>query len=295
MRYILENEKLKVFIESVGAEIKSVVNKETDMEYMWYAKPEYWGRTSPILFPFVGAVVDKKYRFEGKEYTMESHGFARDLEFEVDQLSQEEIWFELKNSESTYANYPFCFTLRIGYILCKNNLKVKWEVYNPGQNREDNNLYFSIGAHPAFNCPIGGEDSKEGYRLFFGDAAEIHHHGNLNGTCTHEDILLKLENNRAVITKDFFDRSTYIIENKQLSTVAIETPDGKAYVTVKFDTPLVGIWSPVHGKNAPFICIEPWWGRADYDDFTGELQEREHGNVLEQNETFKNEYEIIFE
>lgn len=294
MRHILENECLKVEIESFGAELKSVVNKMNNREYMWCADEKYWARTSPVLFPFVGSVVDKKYRFEGKEYEMGSHGFARDMEFETTSENDNEIWFRLVDNNETYVNYPFRFVLEIGYVLVGNSLEVKWKVTNPGQDREDEKLYFSIGAHPAFNCPINNEADKSGYRLFFGSADKINHHGNLHGTCTREDICLKLENHRAVISNDFFDRSTYIIENKQLDTVAIETPDGNAYVTVEFDAPLIGIWSPVNGKNAPFVCIEPWWGRADYDDFKGNLQERDYENKLTKGEIFTNSYKITF-
>lgn len=35
---------------------------------MWDAKPEYWKRTSPVLFPIVGSLNNGSYRYEGKEY-----------------------------------------------------------------------------------------------------------------------------------------------------------------------------------------------------------------------------------
>lgn len=294
MRYVLENDILKIEIESVGAELKSAVNKNSGIEYMWYAKPEYWKRTSPILFPFIGDVVDGKYRFDGKEYQTSSHGFARDMEFDLLSSSNDEIWFEIKDNETTYENYPFHFGLKIGYVLKDNALDVIWRVSNPGQERNDETLYFSIGAHPAFNCPINGEESKAGYYLNFGNAEEIIHHGNLKGTCTHEEITLPLDEHKALITEEFFDRSTYIIEDKQVDYIAIETPDGKPYVEVIFDTPLVGVWSPIGGKRAPFICIEPWLGRADYDDFTGDITERDYENSLAKGEELTNTYTIKF-
>lgn len=295
MRYILENEKIKVEIESYGAELKSAICKDTKKEYMWQADPKFWGRTSPVLFPFVGDLVNKKYMFEGKAYDMTSHGFARDKEFDLVSKTENEIWFVLRDSQETYTNFPFHFELEVGYEIIGKQVKVKWKVYNPGQERENQNLYFSIGAHPAFICPIDGEADKCGYKLFFDAENEIKHHGNLRGTCTREDLTLVLNDGRVEITKDFFDRSTYIIENKQLKTIGIENPKGEKYVTVDFDTPLVAVWSPVGGKNAPFICIEPWWGRADYEDFRGDLTEREYGNVLEKGDTFKNTYTITFE
>lgn len=294
MRYILENDLLKVEIDSYGAEIKSVKNKATGFEYIWCGDPAIWGRTAPVLFPFVGTCKDKKYVFEGKEYAMTSHGFARDKEHEVVSYSKSEIWFSLKDSKETYENYPFHFEFLNGYKLEDDTVTVTWKVKNPGQEREDKNLYFSLGAHPAFTCPIHGEKNKSGYKLFFEGINEVKHHGNLTGTCTHEDLTLKLEDNRIVMGEDFFERSTYIVEGKQTGKVGIEDPAGHRFITVSFDMPLFAVWSPA-GKNAPFICIEPWCGRADYDDFNGDLPAREYGNTLGEGGEFKKSYSVKFE
>ena len=80
MRYVLENDTLRVEIDSFGAELKSVKRKSDGKEYMWYADKKYWGRTSPVLFPFVGNCRNKEYRYGGKTYAIGQHGFARDME-----------------------------------------------------------------------------------------------------------------------------------------------------------------------------------------------------------------------
>lgn len=293
MRYTLENESLIVTVDTFGAEIKSVKNKATGREYIWCGDSAYWGRTAPVLFPFVGSCRDKKYSFEGTDHEITAHGFARDMEHTVVSNTDTEIWFSLKDTEDTYKKYPFHFDFMNGYKLEGNTVSVIWKVVNPGQDRADSNLYFSVGAHPAFVCPLNGEDNKAGYKLFFEGVNEIHHHGNLTGTCTHENLVLPLENNRVAITPEFFDRTTYIVEGRQTGCVGIESPEGKRYITVRFDTPLFGIWSP-EKKNAPFLCIEPWCGRADYDDFEGDLTQREYGNTLAKNAVFENTYTIEF-
>lgn len=84
MRYVLENDTLRVEIDSFGAELKSVKRKSDDKEYMWYADKKYWGRTSPVLFPFVGNCRNKEYRYGGKTYAIGQHGFARDMEHTMD-------------------------------------------------------------------------------------------------------------------------------------------------------------------------------------------------------------------
>ena len=271
MRYILENDTLRVEIESFGAEIKSVKRKADGREYMWCGDPEYWGRTSPVLFPFVGAPKNKEYRYEGRTYPMGQHGFARDMEFALEAQEGKSIWFVLSSTEETYAKYPFRFRLHIGYMLDENEVSVHWKV----DNTDEKPMYFSIGAHPAFLCPINGEQDKTGYRLRFGNLTDrLHHHGNTpDGMAVMTDEELELEDGEAVITPGFFDKCTYMVEGAQTGEVSILDRDGEAYVTVRFDAPLFALWSP-EGKEAPFLCIEPWYGRCDAVDFEGSLAER---------------------
>ena len=291
MRYVLENEKLHVEIDSFGAELKSVKNKISEQEYMWQADPTYWGRTSPVLFPFVGSVKDAAYRHEGVTYKMGQHGFARDMEHELVAQTDSAIYFKLNSNEETMKKYPFSFILKIGYELEDNTLKVLWEVENDSADRQ---LHFSIGAHPAFNCPLYGEENKAGYKFYFANVDEIHHHGHTDtGLSIEEDIILPLENNRVTVTPEFFDGSTYIIEGRQTDEVALEDPNGNRIVSVSFDMPLFALWSPP-GKNAPFICIEPWCGRCDAKDFDGELSERAFNNALDAGKTFQTSYTMKF-
>lgn len=316
MRYTLENDQLKIEVDSFGAELKSVVSKTTNVSYLWNGDPAFWGRTSPVLFPFVGSLKDKSYICKGKTYSMGQHGFARDMEHTLLSQSSDALWFILKSSEETLAKYPYEFILRIGYILESNTLRVLWEVENPSEET----LPFSIGAHPAFLCPNPVGDNKEGYQIFFGKyeaqkpcflekqgtinshleqflpLSAIHHHGNTldTGLAISEDLMLPLKDGYTPITPDFFDRCTYMIEGNQANVVSLVNPKGEAYVTVYFNTPLFAIWSP-EKKNAPFVCIEPWFGRCDHVDFQGELSEREYTNLLENGKMFCTDYVMQFQ
>ena len=290
MRYFLENALLKVEIDSLGAEVKSVMSKSENREYMWYGNPKYWGRTSPVLFPFVGSLRDHAFTWQGRKWPIGQHGFARDLEFTVTEQAGTAIRFRLESTPETLQKYPFPFVLEITYTLEAAELKVSWTVLNPGSTE----LHFSIGAHPGFLCPIHGERSKAGYRLVFDGCTEIRHYGNdrESGLALHEDLSLVLQDHKAVISEDFFDRCTYIV-NGQCGSVGIEDPAGRRYVTVKFDAPLFGIWSPEE-QNAPFICIEPWYGRCDTVDFTGTLDAREFGNRLAPGDSWQAGYSILY-
>lgn len=302
MRYVLENEVLQVEIDSFGAEIKSVKRKSDRLEYMWQADPAYWGRTSPVLFPFVGALKNKEYRYEGKTYSMGQHGFARDMEFVCEALDgrhgaaagtkgEHAIWFVLESDARTYEKYPFQFRLHIGYELRINEVKVSWKV----ENIDTKPMYFAIGAHPAFLCPVHGEADKNGYGLRFGGVKdELHYHGNTpDGMAEMTDHVLQLKDRSVTFTPGFFDAGTYMVEGKQTGHVELLDRNGAAYVTVDFDTPLFAVWSP-EGKNAPFVCIEPWYGRCDTADFTGSLAERAYENGLAAGGSFEALYSMRF-
>lgn len=297
MRYTLENEQLIVEIDSHGAELKSVRNKKDNKEYMWQGDPKYWGRTSPILFPIVGGLKDKRFIWKEKEYPMGQHGFARDKEFNCLRAGTNEARFVLDETADTLEKYPFRFHLEIGYELIGDTLKVIWEVISPEETDGSSDpLYFSIGAHPAFNCPIHGEESKTGYRLVFPGKESLSYYGNETpgGLADEKDLhTLTMEDGGVTITEDFFDRCTYIIDEHQTGTCGLADPEGKPYVMVTFDMPLFAVWSP-EKKQAPFVCIEPWCGRCDSYDYEGTLENRRHGNKLEKCGVFETSYEIRF-
>lgn len=291
MQYTLKNNRLEAIIESFGAELMSLKD-DMGKDYLWYGDSAFWGRRSPVLFPFVGKVKDGKYRYNGVEYAMGQHGFARDMEFAFLSQTEDEIWFMLESNEDTLKKYPFVFRLEIGYKLVENTLKVMWKVINPA---EVETIHFSIGAHPAFLCPLEeGTKQSEYFLQLDVNEAEYYSASMESGLRLPDKRVLKLENGRCQIKEGFFDlgdRGTYIFEDNQVKEVALVTPDGRPYVTVSFDMPLVAIWSP-EKKQAPFVCIEPWCGRCDAVDFEGSLEERAWANSLAPGAVFETSYDI---
>ncbi|MCR5467914.1 MAG: aldose 1-epimerase family protein [Lachnospiraceae bacterium] len=286
----LKNDWLKVEIDSFGAEIKSVKNKN-GVEYMWNADEKYWKRTAPVLFPFVGSLRDKEYTYKGKKYPMGQHGFARDMEFDVVSQDAKSVWFELKANGDTLKVYPFKFCLRIGYELEGECLKVLWDVSNQGK---DDVMHFSIGAHPAFMCPLNGEKTKAGYSLNFNTKEGlIYSRINNEGLMKNYKTEVMFDKDGKIVMDDhFFDEGVYIVEDYQANRVVLEDKNGKAYITMKFDAPLFGLWSP--DKDAPFLCIEPWYGRCDRETYEDDLTRREYNNKLKPDENWKRSYTITF-
>lgn len=281
------NEQITIQVDSMGAELKSLKKTAIGVEYMWSGNPLFWKRTSPVLFPIVGALNNGEYKYEGKSYPMGQHGFARDMEFTLKSQTNKEIWFSLKSDNGTLAKYPYEFLLEIGYELQETTLIVKWKVSSPSGKE----LYFSIGGHPAFRCPLAEDAKQPDYRLWF-DAKDKITAGVLeDGLMSGKKADYELEDGCLWIGEHLFDKDALVVEDDQAHEVALMKPDGSRYLTVNFDAPLFGIWSPPH-KNAPFVCIEPWYGRCDAADYAGTWEERKWGQHISAGETFEAAYRI---
>lgn len=281
MNYTLQNQSLAVTVSGSGAEMVSVTSRPDGKEYLFDADPAYWKRHAPVLFPIVGSLKDKKLVIGGKDYPMGQHGFARDREFRLVHESESELRFELESDEETKKLYPYDFRLVIGYELSGAEIRVTWKVENTGTEP----LHYQIGGHPAFYCPVDSFlENQSDYFLKFDSARPVSYRLlNENGLLLPDEYALETEDGFFRIPEDLFDRDALIIEGAQSKAVSLCRPDRKPYLTVLFDAPLYGIWSPA-GKKAPFICIEPWWGRADRADFAGEISEREYDQALEAGE-----------
>lgn len=289
MQAILENEVLKITINHFGAELSSVVKKDTGVEYIWNADEKFWKRSAPVLFPFVGSLKNKEFLYDGKSYQMGQHGFARDMEFSLVSNDGAQAWFSLSSDDSTYEKYPFAFSLEIGYVLSGNTLKVIWKVVN----EDDKQMHFSIGGHPAFMCPLNGEGQQTDYFIAFDTKKDLTYSKlSENGLVYKKDNVLTTNGGKMQVTETLFDEDALVVEGEQAKEVSLCKPNGETYLTVSFDAPLFGLWSPAK-KNAPFICIEPWYGRCDDESFTGTLEEREYGHMLEVGESFEVSYEIV--
>ncbi len=283
----ISNDKVTIQIDSMGAELRSLKDVVSGKEYMWNADPAYWKRTSPVLFPLVGGLQDGIYRLDGRTYPMGQHGFARDMEFQLKSQTAHEIWFVLESDEETLVKYPYPFVLELGYELTDRTVVVKWRVKNPSKDR----MYFAIGGHPAFLCPIEDGTKQTDYKIRFDANEQVLSSSLEKGLIIDKKMTYRLQDGMLPVTEHLFDGDALVIEENQAHSVALVKPDGKDYLTVTFDAPLFGIWSPP-GKQAPFICIEPWYGRCDRAGYEGEWKDREWMQMLEGGKTFAADYQV---
>ncbi len=285
----LKNKYLTIQASSHGAELTSIRCNKTGKEYLWQADPAFWKRHSPILFPIVGSLWEGKYRLGDKEYHLPKHGFARDMDFEIETYNDRRIEYVLRSNDETRRVYPFEFELHAAYFLMDNNVCVTWKVFN----MSDEDLYFQIGGHPAFYFPdFDPQTSERGFLSF--DKKENLHYTKVSekGCISKEHYPLPLDKDGLMaIDTHTFDIDTYIIEDNQVEHIYLLDKDKKPYLSVHGSFPVFGLWSPA-GQNAPFMCIEPWCGRCDSVHYNGDFRDRKWTNQVEPEDVFGTDYVI---
>ena len=262
-------------MSSHGAELQSLKNISTGQQYMWSADPSFWGKHSPVLFPIVGALKENTYYYQGKEYRLPRHGFARDMEFSLNKQSDNFLSFLLESNDSTLQVFPFQFQLFLDYELLGNSLEVTYRIINTGKGA----MYFSIGGHPAFKVPLFEGEAYEDYILKFGKTETsgrwLLHNGLLAaGTSPFLD-----NTDTVVLNKSLFDSDAVVLKHLNSSEVKlISAKTGKGFAFDFSGFPYLGIWA---APNADFVCIEPWCGIADSVQSNQQLNDKEGINKLD--------------
>ena len=296
----LKNQILTVKIKPKGAELISLFNEETQTEYMWSADANFWGKSSPVLFPIVGALKDNLYHFEGKTYHLPRHGFAREREFLVENTTDESVTFLLTHDEETLKIYPFAFEFRLKYELHENCLSVTYSVKNIGNIKSPSHkgeglgrgeMYFSVGGHPAFALPLSADTNYEDYYLEFNKTENFQRWGLVDGgLIANNPTDFLLNTNRLALTKDLFYDDAIVFKNLQSDEIFLKSD--KTNRQLKFDFkgfPYLGIWA---AKDANFVCIEPWCGIADTENHSQELTEKEGIIALEVDDVFERTWSV---
>lgn len=267
---ILENSLIKVEVSPHGAELQRIFNKQFQLEYLWQGDPAIWPRKAPVLFPIVGKVKDNTYTFSGNKYSLSQHGFARDNVFTLVSSTQSSVVYRLQNTEDSFKNFPFEFSLDIIYSIENSTLKIEYNIQNPSASTD---LYYSIGAHPGFRCPLVDGETFEDYYLEFEKAEKLNRillDNGLRGNQTEEVVLT---DRKLPLSIDLFGSKDAIVvsglNSERISLRSTKSTHGLHFNYKNY--PWFGIWS----KPGPFVCLEPWMGVADDIHATGEFTTKE--------------------
>lgn len=281
MALSIQNEFLEASFKAKGAELCGLV--ANGKEYIWQADPAVWARHAPILFPMVGRLENDQYTHQGKTYPMSQHGFARDLDFEVFLHESTKIGFRLVSNENTLKSYPFAFVLEVFYELIGSKLAIFYKVRNP----DSQVLYFSIGAHPAFVCPLEANLKRSDYRLVFEKAETVERFLLENGNYTGKTEL-GLEKGILSIHDDLFEKDALVFKNLASQKITLADPHKDIFTFYFKNFPYFAVWSK--SSTSEFVCLEPWFGLSDSVGKGGEISQKEGIIALASGQTFECEY-----
>jgi len=277
----ISNAFLTAKINHKGAELFSLQANDTKKEYIWEGNPEYWGKHSPVLFPIVGTLKNNSFQIDDTTYQLPRHGFARDMTFEVIDKTENSVIFSIQSSSETLKVYPFKFELQIIYSLEHQKLNITYKVINKNQSQ----LPFSIGAHPAFAL----EGNFEEYELEFEKDEDLIYHLLENDLISTATKTVEKQGNSVQLNYPLFENDALIFKNLESKKLTI-SKNKIPFLKVDFHGfPHLGIWTK---KDAPFLCIEPWYGYSDTNEATGNLFEKEGIQIIEANGIFSSKFAI---
>ena len=266
----LQNKFLQIKLNTLGAELTSIL--ANGKEYLWQADPSVWKGQSPILFPIIGFLKDGSYLHNGKKYSIEKHGFFRKNEHtQLVEKTDSKITFSLKSNSETLQKFPFEFDFKTSYELQENKIIVSHEVLNLGENT----LYFSIGEHPAFNCSLLKKDSSHSdcYLEFETEEHLIAELIDENGLVLEDPIELSKSSKILNLPKTIFDKDALIFKNLKSEKVSLINASEGKLVSIHYNNyPYLAIWAK---PNAPYVCIEPWFGVNDYWNSNQQIENKE--------------------
>lgn len=270
MLYTIRNEYLTVKIQEKGAELWSVMDND-GTEYLWQGDEKYWGDRAPNLFPYIARMTNGQYLFNGKIYHMDIHGFAKDMMFKAEQISDSHIVFSITHTEDTYAQYPYQFCFSIIYKLEGCKLSTTYYV----RSDDEKTMYFSVGGHPGFTVPFEKDTCFEDYYLEFDSVRDVKRVG-FSEDCfvTGELADFSLEDGvRLPLSHDMFDDDAIVLTD-MASGVTLKSNTGVKSIRVSYpDMSYLGIWH-MPKTDAPYICIEPWSSLPSRKDIVEDIEKQ---------------------
>ena len=294
MRYTIENEFIRLTVDSLGAEMVSAIDLATGSEMIWCADPAVWNRHAPILFPYAGKLTGGHFKAaDGQVYEGKQHGFARDMEHTLLSQTARELTFELAASDETRAIWPYDFALRTTFMLEGRRVRHAVSVRNTGSET----LRFGLGFHPGFALPFDDRHTDADYDILF-DTVEsplclnTAPHGLIGAS---PDYYLGRNITRIPLSAELFARDSHCMVNLKSKSICVLERDTGRRIRVNIeDFPYTLIWSTPQ-KPMRFICVEPWHSIPGEDDGPIEWAQKPCAASLEPGESWQTALDMAFE
>ncbi len=285
----LQNDKLKISVQDIGAELCEIKAVQQGTQFMWDANPKIWGSFAPNLFPIIGGLKHGVFKYNTNSYAVPKHGLIRHSKaIALTAQTKDSLVYKLTYSDELLKLYPFKFEFEIQFTLADNKIIVSHTV----KNCDSKTMYFSLGGHPAFKCPLFKGEAYSDYSLKFEtvEHAVTYILDAKTGLVT-DDTLLVLDHTETLpLQHELFDNDALIFKSLKSKRVTLNNNTKGAVVSVDFpDFNYLGIWAKPNGN---FVCIEPWLGITDHVNSNQIIEQKEGMLSLEPEETFSATYSI---
>ena len=276
---------------TIGGELISY--KLDGKEYVWEGLPEYWASHAPVLFPTVGSTIDGSVKFEGKAYPLQKHGFARKQEFRLLESTADKLVYELYDNAASHEVYPYKFRLLITHKISDAGFSTEYTV----ENIDSKPIWFCIGGHPGFRCPMNEGESFSDYKLVFEkvENEDVIYTTNYGGGYIDSSLPItdKLKNTNEWAL-DYADYDVDVLLTKKLKSRHVKLINKNTGKGIDFDFTgfnALGIWTPPH-KQAPFVCLEPWNGLPAHLDESGNFEDKPYAIKLDAADSYSVGYKV---
>ena len=141
-------------------------------------------------------------------------------------------------------------------------------------------------------CPIKGGELIDDYYFEFNEKETVNKMPiNKEGYIKRETVECLNNSNIINLSFDLFRDDALVFNDLKSNKISLKSVNHDRYVTMDFTGfPYMGLWTKPTG--APFVCIEPWYGHADFEDFDGELKDKDGIQKLEVGEVFNASYTV---
>lgn len=288
MNYSLNTQNLSIEVTKTGIELCSIKSKKSGQEYMWQGDPAIWGSHAPVLFPIIGALKNGECFYEGTSYRIPKHGLIRNSnKVELVEQTEHSLRFRLIWDVESLKLYPFKFEIEVTYTIEENTIYVSHQI----TNQDEKTMLYSVGGHPAFNCPINENEKYEDYYLEFEEAeTDATWLLDSDGLVTDTTVPMIEQSNRLELHKNLFDNDALIFKNLKSRKVSLKSSVSGSVLTMSYDDfDFLGIWAK---PGAPFVCIEPWLGITDHTNSNQDFVTKERLLQLEPDKSTTKTYSI---
>ncbi len=285
---VIENKSLKVTISTKGAELQSIYHRKTKSEILWVGDSAYWGSRSPVMFPVNVRFKDDKYIYNAVSYEMPRMGLAAINTFSAlpENESQKAV-LAFESSEQTMKYYPFHFYLELSYELLNNELINSFKIENRGKDT----MYFALGGHPGFNCPLKNGLERADYQYVFPEKINVDRIEIVNSLWQGNQIPFLRNEIRFQLNDSRIPNGGMFLQNLKNRQIGVAQKGKAPFVTVDLgDFPNVNLWSP---PGMPFACIEPMVSHHDIQNSPLAIERKTHLEKLAPKEIKTYKYTII--